>query len=67
MEGSCGASGTPRLLDSIMDVSEYYIARVRGRRQLKMLSVRILQAQLRDLAAVSREFCWERFPLAKRP
>jgi hypothetical protein len=54
MTGSRGASSTPRLFDAVTDASEYWIARFRGRRQLNVLRVRILQAQLRDLAALAR-------------
>ena len=54
MTGSCGASSTPRLFDSVTDASKYWIARFRWRRQLNVLRVRILQAQLRDLAALAR-------------
>jgi hypothetical protein len=47
MTGSSGVSSALRLLGSIIDVSGYWIARFRGRRQPEVWRVRILQTRFR--------------------
>ena len=51
MTGSSGVSSTPRLFDSNISVSAYWIARFRGRRQRRVWRVRVLQTRLRIPAA----------------
>src|ERR1700683_81672 len=51
MTGSSGVSSTPRLFDSNISVSAYWIPRFRGRRQRRVWRVRVLQTRLRIPAA----------------
>src|SRR5450759_2503409 len=51
MTGSSGVSSTPRLLDSITGASEYWIARFRGRRRLRVWRTHTHKTPLHDLAA----------------
>jgi hypothetical protein len=46
-----GVSSTPQLFHSITNASEYWIARLRGRRRLRAWRVRIHQTRVHALAA----------------